>query len=173
MPDLHIHVPERFSGTVHIHHNGDVTTIAPQPETGFVQGSSTGADADEVETILARHEQYDSRSRSRHVCQALVNDGWEAAPHKTRDGNARSDASYVRLTYRGSAQKIVVYLNSRTLSVYGKAVQEFAARLPGADVKSRGNVYFTHSEGDDLERAVSNAAALRALADGERTTAQG
>lgn len=169
MPDLHIHVPEGFSGTVHIHHDGDVTTVAAEAEAESIQVGSAGADTEDIETILAAHERHDPHSRSRDVCQALVSDGWEALPSKARDGKGLSDARYIRLVYRGSARQIVLYLNSKTLGVFGKAEQDFAARLPGSDVMSSG-VYFRHSDGD-FEQVRSNAATLRALADGQGTTA--
>lgn len=127
--------------------------------------TAAGAEADDIETILARHERHDPNTRSRDVYQAMVADGWEARPSKTRDGKGLSDPGYIHLTYRGSKRKIVVYLNSKTLGSFGKAEQEFAASLPHADLK-RSGVYFAHSDGD-FEQALSNAAALRALADGQ------
>lgn len=145
--------------------NGDFSAAddgEPEPEQ---PSTAAGDEARDIETILARHERHTPNTRARDVYQAMVNDGWEARPAKTRDGKNLSDPGYIHLTYRGSKRKIVVYLNSKTLGSFGRADQEFAASLPRADLK-RSGVYFAHSDGD-FEQTLLNAAALRALADGQ------
>lgn len=166
MPELHIHVPQGFTGTVHIHHDGDLTTTITGP-TGTDSIEADQAESDDVEAMLARHERHDPHTRSREVCQALVDDGWHARAAKTRDGNRLSDAGYVLLTYRGSTRHVVLYLNSKTLGAFGKAEREFAAHLRSGESKSSG-VYFSHTDGD-FEQALANAAAMRTFADGDDT----
>lgn len=164
MSDLHVHLPEGFSGIVHIHRDGDVATIS----AGSAEATTTASTAD-VEAILSRHETHDLHSNSRQVYEALLADGWQPYPPTARSGDGPSNASYIRMVYTGNKYRSVLYLNSVALVSSGAADREFLSGLPGADVRTS-EVYLNHS-GDQAEQAIANAAALRARADGEDVTA--
>lgn len=183
MSDFHVHLPENFAGTIHIHQADDVLTVtrdgSPSIPEVMLAGDADEAPPDsseeasgppyppEIDAILKRQESHDGTSRSREIVELLTKDGWEAKAPKNRNGAGPSPVGYVRLVYAGAAKKSALYVNSARLVSNGTADREFASPLPGADVRSS-DVYFTHSPTEELrDQALAAARALRVRADGQ------
>jgi hypothetical protein len=147
---------------VHVYvHGADVETTTLPPS-----GSSAATTSTAVEQMLRRFENFDPTTAARQVHDQLVARGWDAVVPVSRDGKATSGSSYLRLIFRGSNRKAVLYINTKALVSNAAKQHAVAVKLDGAEVHNGKETYLYHDTGR-VQQALAGAEALERWANGE------
>lgn len=165
--DLHIHIPQGFSGTMTVSSDGQVTVTSQATPTTQAPAASAAATtwstldpemAEKLEELLKRQKGYEPITRSRDIAKVLIERGWEIY-------SVNLKGAYVLFTYAGTMQGVSLYLSSIDLNNTKKAHRDFMMSLPGHDAHdSDVRIPFN---GKAYDQALANIEAVEKWANGE------
>ncbi|WP_299449079.1 hypothetical protein [uncultured Serinicoccus sp.] len=162
--DLHIHIPQGFSGTMTVTKDGQVTVTATAPTAPSASAAAAiwstldPKMAEDLEEMLKRQKGYDATTRSREIAKALLSRGWDIYSVNLKGG-------YILFTYAGTHEAISLYLSSLDLNNAKKSQRKFMMSLPGVDVHAP-DVRIPIN-GNAHEQALANIEAIEEWADGK------
>lgn len=162
--DLHIHIPQGFSGTMTVGSDGKVTVAsaapsAPSASAAAAIWSSLDAEmAENLEEMLKRQKGYDPTTRSREIAKTLVDRGWGVYSVNLKGG-------YILFTFAGEQHAVSLYLSSLDLNNAKKSQRDFMKSLPGVDIHAP-DVRIPIN-GKAFDQAIANIKAVENWANGE------
>ncbi|MDC5696885.1 hypothetical protein OO014_06405 [Intrasporangium calvum] len=134
--DLHIHIPQGFSGTMTVGSDGQVTITTASASASSSPTASAAAAiwstldpdmAEKMEEMLKRQKSYDPTTRSREIAKVLLDRKWGVYSVNLKGG-------YILFTYAGSQHAVSLYLSSLDLNNAKKSQRDFMLSLDGVDV---------------------------------------
>lgn len=166
---VHVYVDPGIDDAIHVYiHRDGTTDVITDDELG--PSEQTTSDADAIEAIFKRFDNYDPEARTREIAVMLEALGYTAHAPKHR-ANSQTRSAYIRWIYQGAARKVSLYQNTGALVFDRDRDRALMASQPGADVRGEKQRvhFFTQDEDGPLpeliDQAIAAAAALRDDAD--------
>lgn len=166
--DLHIHIPQGFSGTMTVGSDGQVTVTTSSAPTSTSSPTASAAAAiwstldpemaEKMEEMLKRQKGYDPTTRSREIAKELLDRKWGVY-------SVNLKGAYILFTYAGSQHAVSLYLSSLDLNNAKKSQRNFMLSLDGVDV--HGPDVRIPINGKAFQQALINIRAVENWANGQ------
>jgi hypothetical protein len=148
--EVHLHIPVGFTGTIHVHLGGGSSDqAAPRQPTDTLIDPTLAA-------MLTRFERYNpSVPSATDVATTFLSRGYKPLLPQT-GASVKSDSSYIRWVYAGSAKTVRLYQNSVAISSYAQDQAVVASNVAGC-IKKKSGWYFYLTLGPEAIEFVLNA----------------